>query len=108
MATYLDLLACEQATDNDDKVSNENLELLHDKLFSYVEYVMLMMDYRKTGQIDDVKVERCILHMFNNCNGIADITTCCRVFVESLDDICTTAPIVAPVVQRLIKKYQTI
>jgi hypothetical protein len=107
MATYLDIIAYSQATEDDeDKVSNENLELLHGILFGDIDFVMLTMDYRKTSKFDIAKARRCILHMFNNCSGVADIQTCCRVFLESLDDIASVAPVVAPMIKQLIAKYQ--
>ena len=108
MATYLDRLSMlvNDDDENDDKLLNEYVERLNSLLFSNRQFVMLTMNYRHTGIFDANLARQSILHIWRNSNGVADMKNCCRVFVEALDDIVTVAPIVTPLINELIAKYQ--
>lgn len=106
MATYIDTLSMIMNDEVDpDAPTNECLELLNSWLFSYTDYVILVMNWRKSEVFDYAMAEKCILYLWRRANGMADIKSCCKVFLESLDDITSISDGAANMVQRLIRTY---
>jgi hypothetical protein len=93
--------------DNNDALSNEHLQRLNDMLFSQRRFVMLTMNYRKTGCFDCTEAKRSILELLKNCGGIGDIVSCCKIFAEAMDDFVQLADKVTPMFKDLMKRYES-
>lgn len=105
MATYIDKLSAMSAEDNEDQLANSDKEYLYSLLYGYEDFVIFTMNYRHTGIFDAKLARKCILHLFNNCDGIADIKQCCLVFVENIDNLFAVQFEVAELVRSLCEKY---
>jgi methyltransferase-like protein len=107
MASYLDRLSmhCNDNDENDDALLNEYAEQLVQYLFNYETYVILIMNYKHTGNFDLTMAKQCILHIWHKSNGMADIKHCCKAFAESIDDQLVLLPKLQPLIIELINKY---
>lgn len=110
MATYLDRLSMmtNDEDENEDKLDNAVQEKLLEILYNYDIFVIMTMDYRHTGCLDCSKVRQCILYLFRNCDGLADIKQCCRIFADCLDNLLHVQNIVMPIFTELIRKYEQV
>lgn len=107
MSTYLDRLSMATTEDDDaDDLLNEQLEQLNVLLFGQRTFVMLTMNYRKTGHFDVNEARKSILQLLDDSKGMADIKACCKVFAMAMDDFVPLAAQVTPMFHELMEKYK--
>lgn len=107
MATYLDRLSMmtNENDENDDAISNDVKEQLTSLLYSNQDFVIMTMNYRCTHILDVKLARKCIMAMWRDIHGQADIKWCCRIFAESLDDLLAVSNVIMPLIAELTDKY---